>query len=70
MKAQFTKKLINSIQLAIFIFIPAVMVAAPLPPNPGNSTGGAPIDAGLGFLLVAGASYGIKRVVDARKQKS
>lgn len=70
MKARITKNLIGYIQLAIYILLPAIMFAPPLPPNPGGSTPSTPIDAGLGFLLVAGASYGIKRVMDARKDKA
>ena len=70
MKATITKNLIGYIQLAIYIFLPAIMFAPPLPPNPGGTTPSTPIDAGLGFLIVAGASYGIKRVMDARKEKA
>jgi len=70
MKATFTKNLFRYIQVAIYILLPAVMFAPPLPPNPGGTTPSTPIDAGLGFLLVAGASYGIKLVMDARRQKA
>ncbi len=70
MKDQFTKKLINAIQLAIYILLPAIMFAPPVPPGPGNTSPVTPIDAGLGFLLIAGASYGVKRVMDSRKEKA
>jgi len=42
----------------------------------GNGTGngttpvGAPIDGGLGILVILGASYGIKKVYSAKKSKS
>ena len=38
----------------------------------GHSNGGstrAPIDGGIGLLLLAGAGLGVKRVLDKRKQK-
>jgi len=70
MKAAFTRNLFRYIQVAIYILLPAIMFAPPPPPNPGGTTPGTPIDAGLGFLLIAGASYGIKRVMDARKEKA
>ena len=70
MKAKITKNLIGYIQLAIYVLLPAIMFALPMTPRPAGSTPSTPIDAGLGFLLVAGASYGIKRVLDARKEKA
>jgi len=38
------------------ILIPAILMAQPDPPG-----GPVPIDGGLGFLLAAGAAYGIKQ---------
>ena len=68
MKTRLTLKLINAIQVVVYILLPAIMFAPPLPPPPGNTAPNSPIDAGLGFLIVAGASYGIKRIMDARKE--
>ena len=68
MKSQLTLKLINAIQVVVYILLPTIMFAPPFPPNPGNTSPNSPIDAGIGFLLVAGASYGIKRLADARKK--
>jgi hypothetical protein len=34
-----------------------------------NNTTDAPIDGGLGFLLVAGAAYGVKRIREQKAQK-
>lgn len=47
------------------------------PPNSGTlqgglygpDAGGVPIDGGLGFLLAAGAGYGVRRIRNARKRK-
>ncbi|MCK9422820.1 MAG: hypothetical protein M0Q38_09490 [Bacteroidales bacterium] len=45
----------------------------PPPPDPGSGSGGgpvgAPIDGGLGILLVMGAAYGGKKIYSARKEK-
>ena len=35
----------------------------------GPQSGGVPVDAGLGILLAAGASYGAKKAYDYRKNK-
>lgn len=48
--------------VSLFLLLPTIMFAPPIPPGPGGSTPAAPIDAGLGFLLVAGAAYGIQKV--------
>ena len=45
----------------------------PPPPGGGHGTGGnqgAPIDGGLGILLVLGAGYGAKKLYKARKDKN
>lgn len=70
MKTLFTKKIINAIQVVIFVLLPAVMFAPPLPPNPGGTSPSTPIDGGLIFLLVAGVSYGIKLALDARTKNA
>jgi len=47
----------------------------PPPPPPGHggdgnqNAGNAPIDGGLGILLVLGAAYGSKRLYDRRKEQ-
>ncbi|MBU2554768.1 MAG: hypothetical protein KKF98_09950 [Bacteroidetes bacterium] len=47
----------------------------PPPPPPGHggdgnqNAGNAPIDGGLGILLVLGAAYGGKRLYDRRKEQ-
>lgn len=62
------KRAINYFQFLMFILAPTIMFAPPIPPNPGGSGPITPIDGGLGFLLIAGASYGIKRLLDTRNQ--
>lgn len=39
------------------------------PPFGGNTQDGVPIDGGLGFLLAAGAGYGVKKIREMRKSK-
>ena len=61
-----------------FIMLPAFVALADLPdappPDPGGTGGGtpvgAPIDGGLGILLVLGAGYGAKKLYQARKEKN
>jgi len=60
-------KVVNTVQLVVFILIPSIMFAPPIPPNPGSSTPVTPIDGGVIFLLVAGLAFGIKKVLDLRK---
>lgn len=60
-------KVVNTIQLVVFILIPSVMYAPPIPPNPGSSTPVTPINGGIIFLLIAGLALGIKKVLDLRK---
>ena len=71
------KKLIFPLLLAIFVSLGiAVSAAPPIPPSDPSSGGGgnpgpvgAPIDGGLGILLVMGAAYGGKKLYMARKKK-
>jgi hypothetical protein len=61
-------KAVKAVMLALFILLPTIMFAPPFPPNPGGSTPIAPIDGGLIFLLIAGFSYGVYRILKLRKQ--
>lgn len=60
-------KLYKSIIVFGLILLPTVMFAPPIPPGPGGSTPVAPIDAGVGFLLVAGAAYGMRLIGGVKK---
>ena len=61
-------KAVSTLQLVMFILLPTIMFAPPIPPNPGGSTPVSPIDNGILLLLIAGVTYGIMRVIKARKQ--
>jgi hypothetical protein len=63
-------KVVNTVQLVAFILIPSIMFAPPIPPNPGSSTPVTPIDGGIVFLLVAGAAFGIKKIMDLKKAQT
>jgi hypothetical protein len=39
------------------------------PPFGGNTQDGIPIDGGLGFLLAAGAGYGVKKLREHRSKR-
>lgn len=57
--------LLSSIVALAAVMIPAIAFAQ----DPGGGPD-APIDGGLGVLLVAGAAYGTKKYRDNRKQRS
>ncbi len=68
------KKLIYPLLIATFVSLTIVVSADPPPPPPGNpSIGGggtpvgAPIDSGLGVLLILGAAYSAMKLYHARK---
>lgn len=69
-------KIVKIIMIFIisFVFLQTANAQAPPPPPPdhgqtGNQPGGnAPIGGGLFILLALGASYGIKKVYDIRKE--
>lgn len=52
---------------ALILLVPTVMFAPPIPPGPGGTTPAAPIDAGIGFLIIAGASYGMHKIASRKK---
>ncbi len=61
------KNLSSIVCLLFFMAASKLMFAAPVP-NPGGNTGAAtPIDGGLAILLVIGAVYGTKKLIDNRK---
>lgn len=67
MKANLKRFLIVGISLIMFISSPVLVKADPPCVGPDPQTGECPIDSGLLLLIVAGAGYGIKKVVDSRK---
>lgn len=74
MKTQIYKALlIAGLMIASVISLHGQSVPPPPPSDPGAGGnqpvgGGAPIGAGIGFLLVMAAGYGAKKVYDARKK--
>ena len=58
-----------SVVLFVSLFLPIFVQAQDTPPcvGPDPIYGDCPIDSGLIFLLIAGAAYGIMKVVGARK---
>lgn len=66
------KILKRTLILSLILFGSQVLLSAP-PPPPGGSPGCwpppcVPIDGGVTFLIAAGAAYGAKKLVDARKK--
>ena len=52
----------------VAILITTVVFAdGPPPPPASGGAPGVPIDGGLGILLAGGVAYGIKKVLDSRK---
>lgn len=55
------------------MFLPTLVKAQDDEPpcvGPDPMTGECPIDSGVVFLLIAGAGYGIKKVIDSRKSSA
>lgn len=66
------KKIKHILTLSLVIFGSQILLSAP-PPPPSGSPGCwpppcVPIDGGITFLIAAGAAYGAKKLVDARKK--
>jgi hypothetical protein len=66
------KKLKLTLTLFLLVFASQVLLSAP-PPPPAGGPGCwpppcVPIDGGITFLIAAGAAYGAKKLVDARKK--
>lgn len=67
MKSKYGKLLISTIFLIMIMALPSILFAqASGDPGPDPD---APIDGGLGVLIVAGIGYGAKKVRDNRKKK-
>lgn len=66
-------KLLKNLFFLFFIFITNVVLSAP-PPPPAGSPGCwpppcIPVDGGIGFLIAAGAAYGVKKLYNTRQKK-
>jgi hypothetical protein len=53
--------------LAVFLITTASLSLAQLPPGMPDAPSQAPIDGGLGIATIAGASYGIKKLINRQK---
>ena len=62
---QFLKAINGFLILAAFLFISQTVFAQPCPPGCPEIL---PIDGGIGFLIAAGAVYGVKKIRDSRKK--
>ena len=56
---------IRYLLLLVALFVTNLAIAQP--GDPGGDPD-VPIDGGIGFLLAAGALYGVKRIYDVKKQ--
>jgi hypothetical protein len=77
------KRIFSILTLVVFLLITTISFAQPAggpPPPPPPPTGGAanppcwpppciPIDGGIGFLVIAGAALGVKKMYDHKKSK-
>ena len=70
------KKIKSILIIASFIALPLLHFAQPLPyqqgggGNVGNTPVGAPIDGGMGILLLLGVGYGAGKIYGLRKKKA
>jgi len=69
MTVKMINKLLNIAQLVMFLLVPAIMFAPPLPPGPGNTTP-VSVDNGIYFLIIAGVMFGVKKIIDLRRIKA
>lgn len=65
-------KLFKNALFLVSIFLTNVILAAP-PPPPAGSPGCwpppcIPVDGGIGFLIAAGAAYGVKKLYNSHKK--
>ena len=70
------KKIIVKLLLVVVLIAGSHQLISQPPPPPGEhgepgnqNAGNAPIDGGLGVLLVLGAAYGSQRLYDRRKEQ-
>ncbi|MGK0285126.1 MAG: hypothetical protein ACI9GM_000157 [Salibacteraceae bacterium] len=59
----------RSLQVIVFILLPTIMYAPPIPPNPGGTSPVTPIDGGVLFLFIAGISFGVFQIIQLKKKK-
>jgi len=70
------KKVIQILVIALVVLVPVILLAQPLPYDPGIGGGaganpvggGAPIGGGLLIMLSLAIGYGTKKIYDARKK--
>jgi hypothetical protein len=63
------KTVLKIIIFSIFIFIPALYISASAQPGPPANEP-IPIDGGLTFLIIAGATYGASRIYKDQKKEN
>ncbi len=69
MKKILKYSLILTFLLIVLSCFPSIVHAGPGDPSCDPLDPGCPIDGGLGFLLAAGAAYGIKKIHNIQKNK-
>lgn len=69
MKNNTVLKTLRILQVVMFVLLPSVMFAPPIPPNPGSSTPVTPIDTGVIFLFIAGVFFGAYQIFQLRKNQ-
>lgn len=62
-------KIFKVIASVSFLFFVAGISTALAQPGPGPVFNPVPLDGGISLLLAAGAAYGVKKAVNARKAK-
>lgn len=62
-------KIVKVLTSVSFLFLVAGLGTVLAQPGPGPVFNPVPVDGGITLLLAAGAAYGVKKAVGARKQK-
>lgn len=69
MKSNFVLKIAKAAFLIMFMLLPTILFAPPVPPPTGGTDPITPIDGGIMFLFIAGVSFGVYQIIQLKKKQ-